>query len=189
MANRYYNNDTNIIIDFTVAQAADVENKANDIVAGFGSVQDEIDAEIANRVSDIAEAIKVNATGETPDITITQAAAQRASKLVGFDLLGDIELKTIGATEAAVNQVTRITGDETLTAFGYYLIAPGSYTASLPASPSDGDWVDIHLENGVASSAPALDGNGNTIESYNSIDLNVDIAEFRIAFNGTEWKV
>jgi len=189
MTNRYYNNTTNIVVDFTLAQAADVENKADDIVAGFDVVETEIDAESASRAAADAKAIQVNATGETPTVTITTAAAERASKLVGFDLSGDVELKTIGATEAAVNTVNRVTGAVTLAVFNYYLVAAGSYTISLPASPTTGDWIDIHLEDDVFTTPPTLDGNSNTIASYSTLDLDVNYGEFRITFNGTEWKV
>jgi len=85
MANPYYENTTNKIIDGTNAKASDVENKCDDIVVGF----DGVDAALATLDDAITLSNADNTVFDIPD-----AAASRADKTVGFDSLGDLTLAT-----------------------------------------------------------------------------------------------
>lgn len=82
MTNAFYNNSTTLV-QFTLASAADVEDKFDEVEAGF----DLIEAEVEN-------AIKLSNADVTTDQEITDAAAVRAGKTIGFDTNGDLELKT-----------------------------------------------------------------------------------------------
>lgn len=81
MANDYYDNTTNIIIAATTAEAADVENKCDDIAAGFELVETDMDNTIQLTNADNTNRV------------IADAAGVRASKMLGCDSTGEFGLQ------------------------------------------------------------------------------------------------
>ena len=77
MANSYYNNDANTIIDGETIDASDVELKLDGVAAGF----DLVAADIANTMQFTAADFTTN--------TVTADAATRANRLTGFDASGN----------------------------------------------------------------------------------------------------
>lgn len=77
MANDYYDNTTNIILPSTSAEAADVENKCDDIAAGFELVEDDMDNTVQLTNADNTNRV------------IADAAGVRANKMLGFDSAGE----------------------------------------------------------------------------------------------------
>jgi hypothetical protein len=84
--NRWYTNSTNIIVDYTTAEASDVENKLNDVANALDAVEGEFD--------DLKEqSLKFNPSGgETPDTEYTGTLADMKETIVGFDSNGDMTL-------------------------------------------------------------------------------------------------
>jgi len=82
MANPYYNNDTNTIINGTIADAADVENKLDDVSAAFDSIN-----VVVNKTLSLDNPDMINRT-------ISDAAIVRANKVLGFDATGELILKS-----------------------------------------------------------------------------------------------
>jgi hypothetical protein len=77
MANSYYNNDANTIIDGETIDASDVELKLDGVAAGF----DLVAADMANTMQFTAADFTTN--------TVTADAATRANRLTGFDASGN----------------------------------------------------------------------------------------------------
>jgi hypothetical protein len=84
--NRWYTNSTNIIVDYTTAEASDVENKLNDVANALDTVEGEFD--------DLKEqSLKFNPSGgETPNTEYTGTLADMKETIVGFDSNGDMTL-------------------------------------------------------------------------------------------------
>jgi hypothetical protein len=84
--NRWYTNATNIIVDYTTAEASDVENKLNDVANALDTVEVEFD--------DLKEqSLKFNPSGgETPDTEYTGTLADMKETVIGFDSNGDMTL-------------------------------------------------------------------------------------------------
>ena len=197
MANRFYNNDTNIIVDFTRADAADVENKCDDVAAAFDDVETELDAESAARAAaDTAlgnritnEAIRVISGVETPDLLIADDAAARAEKIVGFDSGGDVNLRTV-ANDAALAQVfTVVTGAGTLSVNTAYYVEAGGFTLNMPSSPSTGESIRFVFDDATEASNVTLDGNGNNIAGDTELIVDCNNAQFFMVYDGTEWNL
>jgi hypothetical protein len=70
--NRWYTNDTNIIVDFTVADAADVENKCDDIADALDLIEAEFDALSSDNDDNEARSIR-HATDDLAALTSTAA--------------------------------------------------------------------------------------------------------------------
>ena len=77
MANSYYNNDANTIIDGETIDASDVELKLDGAAAGFDLV-----------AADMANTLQFTAADFTTN-TVTADAATRANRLTGFDASGN----------------------------------------------------------------------------------------------------
>jgi hypothetical protein len=84
--NRWYTNSTNIIVDYTTAEASDVENKLNDVANALDTVEGEFD--------DLKEqSLKFNPSGgETPGTEYTGTLADMKETIIGFDSNGDMTL-------------------------------------------------------------------------------------------------
>ena len=77
----YYDNSTHAILDGTIAAASDVEAKCDDIATSFADVAADMDNTLRFTAEDFT------------DQTSAANAATRASKVVGFDVSGALELK------------------------------------------------------------------------------------------------
>jgi len=195
--NRWYDNTTNILVEFTVARATDVESKFDDVANAFDALEAEYDAALAGANGDIsdlsdrvdAEAVRVKAGAETPDLLITDAAAARANKVLAFDAGGDIEVRQITAAQFLQSEFTQVSGNTTLALNYAYNLQPGSYTVTLPTPVNPGDWILIKMEDGVNANPPTVDGDGTDIEGNATLEFDVNFGEMFLQFNGTEWKV
>jgi len=82
--NRWYTNSTNIIVDYTTAEAADVENKLTDVANALDTVEGEYD-------TFYEQAIRIDPSGgETPTVAYTGTLADLKRKLLGFDVDGNL---------------------------------------------------------------------------------------------------
>ena len=75
--NPWYTNSTNTIIDFTVANAADVENKCDDIADGF----DALEVSLVALEQSLGKYVR-HASNELD--AITELAAERVNKVIGL---------------------------------------------------------------------------------------------------------
>lgn len=197
MANRFYNNSTHTIVDFTRADAADVENKCDDVADGFDALQIELDAEVAARgtgdtaLSDRleAEALRVVSGVETPDLLISDNAAARANKVVSFDEFGDIILRTVAVDAELVQTYTIVTGAETLAVNSAYYVQAGGFTLLLPPGPVAGEPIHFAFDDGAEASNVTIDGNGKNIAGDTTLIVDCDNAQFVLVYDGTEWNL
>jgi hypothetical protein len=136
--NRWYRNDTNTILDLTGADAADVENKANDIANGLDSLEVELDALIGSD----EKSLKVSVAGESPSLTLIDTAIERANKVVGFNSTGDLVARVITSLEGLSFEFQVLTAGATLTLntqTAYHL----NLTPDVPPDPRDIDRTPI----------------------------------------------
>jgi hypothetical protein len=198
--NRWYTNSTNTILDLTGADAADVENKCDDIAVALDLVEAEFDA--LSSSDDLS--IKLDAVGETPELTLTANLAARAGKFVAFNESGDISLQEILSTESLA--VTIVGKGETdkllLAAYSYWFdLTPDSTaepiaisrtpvtTAILPGGAEVGDVVTCSTNEWagylVAQISPPA---GEAINGASSFTLDLPVTTTRFLKTGaTEW--
>jgi hypothetical protein len=66
----------------------------------------------------------------------------------------------------------------------------GSFTATLPASPSQGDFVVLSDASNFSVNSVTVARNGSTIEdSAGDIELDVEQTENRFVYNGSTWHI
>jgi len=182
MSNSYYNNDTNTIVDFTVAQASDVENKCDDVADGFTLV----DADIVALNTLNGKALRHS----TDDLdAMTANAATRANKVVGFDSVGDVALKTIAAQAWLQADVTPISSAATVDLATTYYVSGGSYTLTLPAPVNLGDWVWFLTDDQCEATPVTLDGDSLQVEGYDLLSIDANYKSFRVVYDGSSWRL
>jgi len=186
-SNRWYTNATNTIIDFTVADAADVENKCDDIADAFDALEIEFDALDSDTSVSIGKVVR----HETDALdALTETGPNRANKVIGFDGVGAIELKTIAATGAYVDTVTVVSAAATAVSNKWFLLDPtGTFTLKLPASPTTGNWVGVIASEDAESNWVTVNGNGKNIVGDANLVVDCNNAQFRLVYDGSEWKI
>ena len=65
----------------------------------------------------------------------------------------------------------------------------GSFTLTLPATPTIGDTVVICDGNSFSTEPITVLGNGNLIETYDAFVLNIDNVKVDFVYNGSQWHV
>lgn len=69
-------------------------------------------------------------------------------------------------------------------------VSGGSWTLTLPASPSSGTTIEVFISKGDAAANPlTVDGNGRDIEGDGTLVMDVPRARVILFYNGTEWRI
>jgi hypothetical protein len=202
-SNRWYRNNTNIVLDLTGADAADIENKASDIANALDALEIEFDALLDSNTN----SLKVDVAGESPNLTLTTPVAQRASRVLGFDSSGDLNIRTITSLEGLSFAFQTLSNGSTVTLnteTAYYLnLAPAAIT-----TPQDISYLPIINMTLPAISTPVgssilfatnqyggfrvakLSGAGQTIDGDSELIIDAPDIVFRIVkTTSTSWRV
>lgn len=62
-------------------------------------------------------------------------------------------------------------------------------TATLPASPLEGDWIEISAAPNSNDYPVTIDGNDNPINGVGTFALSTPYASVLLVYNGSEWRV
>jgi hypothetical protein len=193
MANPWFNNDQNTLVDFTLATASGVEAKFSDVAAGFDALEsdlgdtDQLVSDLSDRVD--AQAIRVVAGVETPNLLVTQPAAARAERVLGFDESGDIETKALATIGSLLDTYTIVAnGSAVLEANQLYYVTTGGYTLALPANPPTGTYIGLKFD-GTMAANPVSFTTTDGVEGYGTLVVDLNFVELHLVFNGDTWKV
>lgn len=145
---------------------------------------------------DSSKAVRIGATDS--DVTLllgTDSADSRYKLQVSGTIKSDF-LKGDGSqlTNLPSNTITynNVDSDFTATAGIFYLAdtTNGTFTATLPASPSQGDFVVISDGADFSTNNITVARNGSTIEdSAGDVILDVQQTENRFVYNGSTWHI
>jgi hypothetical protein len=139
-----------------------------------------------------AHTLSVNGTSYlSGDVTLTSTLTANGSVGTAGQVLTSTSAGVYWATPAGAG-VGWVAISTTYTASsGDSIIADtsaGSFTISLPATPSAGHTIIIADSDDFFTNPLTVSGNGNLIEGYNTFTLNVKNVKVEFIYSGTVWQ-